>query len=69
MKALEFEAKLGSDASLKVPQEVAARIPREELVRVIVLLPEGIEDADWQRLTKEQFLRGYGEGDSIYDAI
>lgn len=69
MKALEFVAKLGTDASLKVPQEVAARIPREEPVRVIVLLPEGIEDAEWRRLTNGQFVRGYGEGDSIYDAI
>jgi hypothetical protein len=54
---------------LRVPDDLAAQIPKEESVRVIVLVPEDGEDADWQRLTREQFLRGYGEGDSIYDAL
>jgi hypothetical protein len=27
------------------------------------------EDADWQRLTLEQFLQGYCEGDAIYDDV
>jgi hypothetical protein len=69
VKALEFEAKLEADASLKVPQEVAARIPKEEPLRVIVLMPENGENADWRRLAEEQFLRGYSEGDGIYDAL
>ncbi|MEK7403764.1 MAG: hypothetical protein AAB225_01525 [Acidobacteriota bacterium] len=69
MKALEFEAKLGTDANLKVPDDLAAQIPKEAPVRVIVLLPESAEEADWRRLTNEQFLRGYSESDSIYDAV
>jgi hypothetical protein len=39
---------------------------------VIVLIPELSEtgdERDWQRLTQEQFLRGYAEGDAIYDAL
>ena len=66
MKALEFEAALGADHKLPVPEELAVQIPSEENVRVIVLLPE---DHDWQRLSAEQFLAGYSEGDAIYDAL
>jgi hypothetical protein len=69
VKALEFESKLGADANLSVPAEVAIQIPKEEPVRVIVLLPESIEDEAWQRLTRDQFLKGYSESDSIYDAV
>ena len=68
MKALEFESRLSKDANLKVPENLAGQIPKEEAVRVIVLLPEDAEDEDWQRLTSEQLLSGYAEGDSIYDA-
>ena len=69
MKALEFETTLGIGSNLKVPENVATQIPRDEAVRVIVLLPESQDDPDWQRLTREQFLAGYDERDSIYDAV
>lgn len=69
MKALEFETTLSADANLKVPENLAGQIPREEAVRVIVLLPEHAEDEDWQRLASEQLLSGYSESDSIYDAV
>jgi hypothetical protein len=69
MKALEFETTLSDGATLKVPENLAGQIPKEEAVRVIVLLPENAEDGDWQRLTSEQLLSGYSESDSIYDAV
>ena len=69
MKALEFEATLSTDANLRVPEELAAQIPKEAPVRVIVLVPENAEDLDWRLLTQEQLLRGYNESDSIYDAV
>jgi len=69
MKALEFETTLSEGATLKVPEDLAGQIPREESVRVIVLLPESGEDGDWQRLTAAQLLSGYSESDSIYDAV
>jgi len=68
MKALEFETTLGADAKLTVPENLAGQIPKQESVRVIVLLPEG-GDADWQHLTAERFFASYSEGDSIYDAV
>lgn len=69
VKALEFETKLGADANLRVPDDVVSQIPPEYPLRVIVLMPESREDTDWQRLTCEQFLRGYSDGDTIYDAL
>ena len=69
MKALEFETTLSEGATLKVPEDLAGQIPKEEAVRVIILLPENVEDGDWQRLTTVQLLSGYSESDSIYDAV
>ena len=69
VKALEFETKLGTDANLIVPDDIAVQIPAQELVRVIVLLPEQAGEGDWRRLTIEQFLAGYDSSDSVYDAI
>jgi hypothetical protein len=45
------------------------KTPKHEAVRVMVLLPENEEEADWKNLAAEQFLAGYSEGDAIYDAI
>jgi len=69
VKALEFESKLGKDASLRVPDDLVLQIPKEEPVREIVLVPESNEDEAWRRLTRDQLLQGYSDGDSIYDAI
>jgi hypothetical protein len=69
VKALEFETKLGAGANLRVPDDLANQIPPECPLRVIVLLPESDEDANWQRLTREQLLRGYTDQDSLYDAL
>jgi hypothetical protein len=69
MKALEFETTLSEGSNLRVPDDLAGQIPKEEAVRVIVLLPEHAEDEDWRRLASEQLLSGYSESDSIYDAL
>ena len=74
MKALEFEAILNPDDSLGVPKEIAEQLPRQRKLQVIVLYPDPSEsgdtgDNDWRRLTLEQFLQGYGEGDTIYNTL
>jgi len=47
---------------------VAETLPQSKKVRVILLIPSNDgEDADWSRLTAEQFLKGYAPGDAIYD--
>jgi len=69
MKALEFQTEMDPEGSLRVPKDLAAQIPKDRTVQVIVLFPEVGEEAQWQQLTQEQFFRGYAEGDSIYDAL
>jgi len=69
MKAVKFDSRLGPDNSLTVPAEASSEIPKDVPIHVIVLFPDVAEDREWQRLTYEQFLAGYGEGDHIYDAI
>ena len=69
MKALEFRSRINPDDSLQVPKEVAAQIPKDQAIQVIVVLPESTEDGEWRRLTTEQFLRGYSEADGVYDAL
>jgi hypothetical protein len=69
MKALEFQTKLSPDHNLRVPEDVALQIPGGEMVQVVVLVPDNADAGDWQRLTQEEFLRGYVEGDGIYDTV
>jgi len=59
VRTLEFESKLGADASLRVPDDLATQIPKDEPVHVIVLVPESDDEESWRRVTREQFLRGY----------
>jgi hypothetical protein len=69
MKAFEFRGCLQADGTMRVPSEIAAQMHLEQAVRVILLIPEGDENADWAALTAEQFLKGYAEGDAIYDQL
>ncbi len=69
MKALEFSAAIGPDHKLLIPVPVASAIPEGRPVRVILLLPEDSEERDWNQLTREEFIKGYADGDAIYDAI
>jgi hypothetical protein len=68
--ALEFQASLDADGTLKVPKEVAAQLEEVASFRVLVLVSEDeAEDAAWRRLGIEQFLKDDAPGDSIYDNL
>ena len=70
MKAYEFPAKVTREGRLEIPAPIRERLQAEQAVRVIVLVYEPnevSEQADWERLTAEQFLAGYSDADAIYD--
>jgi hypothetical protein len=68
MQAVEFVSEISEQGKLSVPPQLAENLPPATKVRVIVLFPSGeTEEADWSRLTSEQFLSGYAPGDAIYD--
>ena len=69
MKAVEFRAEVGADRKLQIPDRLASGIPEGQPVKVILLFPDDSEEQDWSRLTREQFLKGYSDGDAIYDRI
>jgi len=69
MKALEFEAQVNPDHTLAIPTSIAAEIPSGKPVRILILVPDSSEDAEWERLTAEQFLKGYADSDAIYDQL
>jgi hypothetical protein len=74
MKAIEFEAVLKPDHTLRIPEEVVSQLPQERKFQVIVLLPESsdheeTEANDWRKLASEQFAAGYCDGDAIYDSL
>lgn len=69
MKALAFEAQVNADHTLPIPSSMASEVPSGQTVRVLLLLPDSTEDADWARLTSEQFLKGYADSDAIYDQL
>jgi hypothetical protein len=69
MKAVEFQSELNPNQTLSVPVSVADRIPPGQTVRVLVLIPEGSEDQDWEQLTAMEFAQGYADSDAIYDQL
>jgi hypothetical protein len=69
MKAIEFQTRLNRDQTVTLPPEVAAQVPAGAPVRVLLLYDQSAEEADWRRLTMEQFLKGYSEDDAVYDEL
>jgi len=70
MKAYEIPMKVSIEGKLEIPDTILTLLPREQIVRVLILVPEATEqeeNATWSHLTTEQFFAGYGEVDSIYD--
>lgn len=70
MKAYEIPMKVSAEGRLELPDALLTLLPREQVVRVLILVPETTEQEEnalWPRLTAEQFLAGYSEVDSIYD--
>ena len=69
MKVLEFQTQIPSDGVLQVPPDIAAQIPGDDPVRVVLLVGDSSEEEDWKRLTAERFLAGYSQGDDIYGGL
>ncbi len=69
MKVLEFQTQIPPDGTLKLPADIAAQIPDDDQVRVVLLVGDSSEDDDWKQLTADRFLAGYSPSDDIYDAL
>jgi hypothetical protein len=69
VKTLEFRAHVSEDRTLIVPEELASQLHPDEPVRVILLVATPSEDEAWSRLAADEFLKGYADGDAIYDDL
>jgi hypothetical protein len=69
MRVLEFQTQLNPDHTLTVPPGVAQQIQGDEAVRVVLFVPDAVEDQSWATMTAEQFLSGYSDSDAIYDQL
>jgi len=72
MKAVEFESEL-SDNTIKIPEDfqLELALSKDKHVRVIVLIDEleATEESEFKNITRDQFLKGYDETDSVYDDL
>lgn len=69
MQQYEFQTMWTSDATVKIPHEVAAHLLPDRPFRVVLLVPDHEEDQEWSSLSAEEFLRGYADSDAIYDDL
>ncbi len=67
MKAIEFQSQLNSDQTLTIPPAMRGALPIGQTVRVLILVPEGEPDQEWEMLAAEEFGQGYVDTDAIYD--
>ncbi len=70
MKALEFKSKIKNN-QIHIPSRIQSELKsnQNKTIRVIVLIDdtEIYDDLIFQQTTKDQFLKGYADSDSIYD--
>jgi hypothetical protein len=67
MKAVEFETELNGKPDLHIPSEAAAQLPDAGKARVIVLVEEDGEDAQWRKAAYERFMSEDSPEDAVYD--
>ena len=69
MAVWEFQSHLNSNNTIAIPQDVASQLQPSEPVRVVLVTGEKTDDGEWNRMTAEQFLKGYAPGDDVYDQL
>ncbi len=69
MNAVEFTTELSDKPVLTIPSEIAAQLPKVGKARVIVIMNETADDAEWQAAAYEQFLRDDSSEDDVYEAL
>jgi hypothetical protein len=68
VRAFEFQIEPPANGVIALPQDIADEVAAATHVKVIVLVENGKDEA-WQKLTTEQFFRGYAPSDAIYDDL
>ena len=69
MNAVEFTAELTDSATLRIPAEAAAQLPKAGRARIIVLTDDQAEDAEWRLGEYAQYVPDEAPEDAIYDSL
>lgn len=67
MQQFEFQTQLPGDGTVIVPPEIAVQVEQNRPIRIVMLVPDPLEDREWSALAAGQFLAGYPDEDAIYD--
>jgi hypothetical protein len=67
MKAYEYYAEILPDGHLSLPDDLRGKLKLDSKVRVMLLLEDN--GRMWEKLTTSEFIAGYDEKDSMYDAL
>ena len=72
MKAVEFETEVTNN-TIQIPENfrLELSLSKDKHVRVIVLIDEleQSDETEFKMLSRDQFLKGYDETDSVYDSL
>ena len=70
MRAIEFTSKIQENKIL-IPRRMQSKLiaERDKNIRVLIFLEDSeiYDEKAYRQITKNQFLKGYAETDSIYD--
>ncbi len=67
MEPIEFQTELHGEASLQLPPEVVALLPKTGTATVVVHIQSSGEDTEWKRAAYEQFMKDDAVEDAVYD--
>ncbi|MCL2501947.1 MAG: glycosyltransferase family 43 protein [Bacteroidales bacterium] len=70
MRAIEFKSKIQENKIL-IPRKMQPELNTggDKMVRVVVFMDDSdvYDERAFRKMTKNQFLKGYAESDSVYD--
>ncbi len=71
MNAYEVPITINNDGLIQIPDDIVKILPKEKTLKAIIMIPESIEYEidEWKTIAVNEFLKGYGEKDSIYNKI
>ena len=66
-KTIEFETELTGGHTLNIPPEIAATLPSQGKVTIVVFVNMDPKDTAWRKAASKQFLSDDSEADAVYD--
>jgi hypothetical protein len=69
MKTVDFSGKVTANGQIAVPPEIAALVPPNEPVEVVLQWGMAADDASWREAGRQRFEAAYSEDDSVYESL